>query len=346
MVPFELRGVPRRPKAGGRRATSGVVEAEAARCGAALRVPRNANGCGVDCQESSRQALGSLWLGGGICTRRKRERPQRRMEAKEKSHGRQYPSGATDGSIAPSNVPYLPQAPPSPTGGAPLRVNLKQQHSVIVDKPAPNRDMHCVPFLSPSCSSFSLPLPLPPMAPFVTANGNKCPMCGNQLGVKVAKGGEFPGSSFIRAHEKECVRRQQLASASNLPALPDSASVTHLLGGDFATSEEWLSTSLRPMQAFDRWQEREQDHGNAAAVIRHLDNLYGVKSPTPETETPTLQQAGPSRLRLPSPIQQTGRLRSLSASPELPAALFPTLGSFSSSYSFSPPQPFPTPALG
>jgi hypothetical protein len=36
------------------------------------------------------------------------------------------------------------------------------------------------------------------MAPFVTANGNKCPMCGNQLGVKIAKGGEFPGSSFIR----------------------------------------------------------------------------------------------------------------------------------------------------
>ncbi|KAJ7867081.1 hypothetical protein B0H14DRAFT_3132958 [Mycena olivaceomarginata] len=39
MVPFELHGVPRRPKAGGRRrATSGVVEAEAARCGAALHV--------------------------------------------------------------------------------------------------------------------------------------------------------------------------------------------------------------------------------------------------------------------------------------------------------------------
>ncbi|KAJ7788148.1 hypothetical protein B0H14DRAFT_2628535 [Mycena olivaceomarginata] len=39
MVPFELCGVPRRPKAGGRRrATSGVVEAEAARCGAAPHV--------------------------------------------------------------------------------------------------------------------------------------------------------------------------------------------------------------------------------------------------------------------------------------------------------------------
>ncbi|KAJ7873514.1 hypothetical protein B0H14DRAFT_3559239 [Mycena olivaceomarginata] len=39
MVPFELRGVPRRSKAGGRRrATSGVVEAEAARCGAAPHV--------------------------------------------------------------------------------------------------------------------------------------------------------------------------------------------------------------------------------------------------------------------------------------------------------------------
>jgi hypothetical protein len=36
------------------------------------------------------------------------------------------------------------------------------------------------------------------MAPFVTPNGNKCPMCGNHLGVKIAKGGEFPGSSFIR----------------------------------------------------------------------------------------------------------------------------------------------------
>ncbi|KAJ7693790.1 hypothetical protein B0H14DRAFT_3530943 [Mycena olivaceomarginata] len=127
--------------------------------------------------------------------------------------------------------------------------------------------------------------------------------------------------------------------------------------------------SLHPMQAFNRWQEREQDHGNAAAVIRCLDNLYGVKSPTPETETVheqfareeredtelelgiqlslahpqlTLQQAGPLQLHLPSPIQQAGRLRSLSASPELLAALFPTLSSFSS---LSPPQPFPTPAL-
>ncbi|KAJ7827814.1 hypothetical protein B0H14DRAFT_3466794 [Mycena olivaceomarginata] len=301
------------------------------------------------------------------------------------------------------------------------------------------------------------------MAPFVTANGNKCPMCGNQLGVKIAKGGEFPGSSFIRctspfhpldiffhrfdapatlpapptpaismralppppslvsfstsattsiakkqcsaiprcgstridaacprgmcrrhcnqagpcplqAHEKERIRRQQLASASHLPALPDSGSVTRLLGSNFTTSEEWMSTSLHPMQAFDRWQEREQDHGNAAAVIRRLDNLYGVKSPTPETETvreqfareeredtelelgiqlslahsqPTSQQAGPSRLCLPSSIQQADRLRSLSASPELPAALFPTLNDFPSlSPSLSPPQPFPTPVLG
>ncbi|KAJ7699438.1 hypothetical protein B0H14DRAFT_2649164 [Mycena olivaceomarginata] len=55
MVPFELHGMPRRPKAGGRRrATSGVVEAEAARCGAAPHV-----------------------VGGGICTRRKQERRRR-----------------------------------------------------------------------------------------------------------------------------------------------------------------------------------------------------------------------------------------------------------------------------
>ncbi|KAJ7347176.1 hypothetical protein DFH08DRAFT_1001833 [Mycena albidolilacea] len=41
MVPFELCGVPRRPKAGGRRrATSSVVEAEAARCSAAPHVGR------------------------------------------------------------------------------------------------------------------------------------------------------------------------------------------------------------------------------------------------------------------------------------------------------------------
>ncbi|KAJ7278644.1 hypothetical protein C8J57DRAFT_1221486 [Mycena rebaudengoi] len=136
------------------------------------------------------------------------------------------------------------------------------------------------------------------------------------------------------------------------------------------TSEEWMSASLHPIQAFDCWQEREQEHGNVAAETRHLGNLYGVKSPTPETETvrewfareecednelelgirlslahpqPTSQQAGPSQPRLPSPILQAGCLRSLSASLELPAALFPTLRSFSSS---SPPQPFPTPALG
>ncbi|KAJ7328304.1 hypothetical protein DFH08DRAFT_940594 [Mycena albidolilacea] len=292
------------------------------------------------------------------------------------------------------------------------------------------------------------------MAPFVTPNGNKCPMCRNQLGVKIAKGGEFPGSSFIRckspfhpqdiffhrfdapaalpapptpgtsmralppppsgassstptakkqcsaipwcastrinaacprvmcrqhcnqagpcplqAHEKEHIRRQQVASTSSLPTLPSSASVTRLLGGKFTTSEEWMSGSVRPMEAFDCWHEREQEHGNATAELRRLDSLYSVKSPTPETETvhewfareeredneldlgirlslahpqPTSQQAGPSRLRLPSSIQQAGRLRSLSASPELPAALFPTLNIFSSP---SPPQPFPTPAL-
>jgi hypothetical protein len=34
----------------------------------------------------------------------------------------------------------------------------------------------------------------------ITANGNLCPLCGNQLAVKVAAGGQMPGSKFL------CVR--------------------------------------------------------------------------------------------------------------------------------------------
>ncbi|KAJ7367076.1 hypothetical protein DFH08DRAFT_929747 [Mycena albidolilacea] len=103
------QGGGRRPQAGGgeQRATWWKLRRRGVVPRRMSWAPGSASRCGVECRESSRQALGSLWLGGGICTRRKRERPQRRVEAKEKSRGRQCPSSATDGSIAPSNVPYL-----------------------------------------------------------------------------------------------------------------------------------------------------------------------------------------------------------------------------------------------
>ncbi|KAJ7195645.1 hypothetical protein GGX14DRAFT_403854 [Mycena pura] len=36
------------------------------------------------------------------------------------------------------------------------------------------------------------------MTPFVTPHGNRCPYCGNQLVVKVSKGGDMPNSRYIR----------------------------------------------------------------------------------------------------------------------------------------------------
>jgi hypothetical protein len=36
------------------------------------------------------------------------------------------------------------------------------------------------------------------MNPLMTPNGNRCPLCGNQLAVKIAAQGEVPGSKFLR----------------------------------------------------------------------------------------------------------------------------------------------------
>ncbi|KAF7356124.1 hypothetical protein MVEN_00943000 [Mycena venus] len=293
-----------------------------------------------------------------------------------------------------------------------------------------------------------------PLTPVMTPNGVKCPLCANLLAIKLAKGGDMPGSRYVQcknvlhptniffyrldaptltapppmptsststpslssasttakpqcsaipwcgstridagcprvmcrkhcnkagpcplqAHEKERLRKEREKrekEVSTLPPLPNSTSVSRMMGGDFSTSEEWMSASLRPIQAFEHFQQREQEYGNSVVEMRRLDNLYGVKSPTPETETvrewfdrqdredaelelgvrlslahpqPGSQEAGPS-LRLPSPIQRVGHLRSLSTSPEPPAQLFPTLSSFRSSPA-PPTQPLPTPSLG
>ncbi|KAJ7363871.1 hypothetical protein DFH08DRAFT_837729 [Mycena albidolilacea] len=40
----------------------------------------------------------------------------------------------------------------------------------------------------------------PDMNPLMTPNGNRCPLCGNQLAVKVAAQGEVPGSKFLRCN--------------------------------------------------------------------------------------------------------------------------------------------------
>ncbi|KAJ7337399.1 hypothetical protein DFH08DRAFT_812752 [Mycena albidolilacea] len=60
----------------------------------------------------------------------------------------------------------------------------------------PNTHMHR---LVPPPASLSLASPnLRPTMSLVTANGNLCPLCGNQLAVKVAAGGQMPGSKFPR----------------------------------------------------------------------------------------------------------------------------------------------------
>ncbi|KAJ6464031.1 hypothetical protein C8R45DRAFT_1107603 [Mycena sanguinolenta] len=157
----------------------------------------------------------------------------------------------------------------------------------------------------------------------------------------------------VSKHKKNPRTRSNPAKpVSNHTPFPDSASVSRLLGGDFASYDEWMAATTRPIEALDQLHQREQAFGNLAMEERRLDSLYGVKSPTPETETleewnarqdredaerlerglhmslahpqPGSQEAGPS-LRLPSPIQHPGRLRSLSLTPDPPATFFPSL---------------------
>ncbi|KAJ6484700.1 hypothetical protein C8R45DRAFT_1147572 [Mycena sanguinolenta] len=222
----------------------------------------------------------------------------------------------------------------------------------------------------------------PPLAPVITPYGIECPLCGNLLAIEVAKERKMPGSGYISCRSvlhcddpffhrvyapkpKKAITASPAtqSSSSSAPAVaskpvpnhtpfPDSASVSRLLGGDFASYDEWMAATTRPIEALDQLHRREQAFGNLAMEERRLDSLYGVKSPTPETETleewnarqdredaerlerglhmslahpqPGSQEAGLS-LRLPSPIQHPGRLRSLSLTPDPPAIFFPSL---------------------
>ncbi|KAJ7314725.1 hypothetical protein DFH08DRAFT_972473 [Mycena albidolilacea] len=258
----------------------------------------------------------------------------------------------------------------------------------------------------------------------VTANGNLCPLCGNQLAVKVAAGGQMPGSRFLRCtnphstgqpyfhrfpttsapattasssptmasppslanppssvtsvarrqtcptpgcqstrlnsgcsngvcrkhcmklgacalgahkHEREC--KQQVANTSFPPPLNPL--------GIYRSHDEWTASTVPARQKLDDYQPLFD--AARAARKRELDQLPGVRSPTPEAESVrevyeweehelahalqlSLQDhqsgraavPGPS-LRLPSSIVTAGTLQPLSDSPDFPTSLRPSI---------------------
>lgn len=71
-------------------------------------------------------------------------------------------------------------------------------------------------------SLFFLPFFLPfvdsdDMDPFMTPNGNRCPLCGQQLVVETAVGGKMPGSRFIKVRSR--ARYSPNAKTTHIPSV-------------------------------------------------------------------------------------------------------------------------------
>ncbi|KAJ7934147.1 hypothetical protein B0H13DRAFT_2306162 [Mycena leptocephala] len=66
------------------------------------------------------------------------------------------------------------------------------------------------------------------MAPLTNGKGNRCPLCGNQLAVKTAKGGDMPGYEYIRVSKgrKSCNIIRPAQPPHGLPQPPPSTSAT------------------------------------------------------------------------------------------------------------------------
>ncbi|KAJ7873034.1 hypothetical protein B0H13DRAFT_1895142 [Mycena leptocephala] len=71
------------------------------------------------------------------------------------------------------------------------------------------------------------------MAPLTNGKGNRCPLCGNQLAVKTAKGGDMPGYEYIRVSKgrKSCNIIRPAQPPHGLPQPPPSTSATSLPTG-------------------------------------------------------------------------------------------------------------------
>ncbi|KAJ7835055.1 hypothetical protein B0H13DRAFT_1913776 [Mycena leptocephala] len=81
-----------------------------------------------------------------------------------------------------------------------------------------------------SCSRINLEAS---MAPLTNGKGNRCPLCGNQLAVKTAKGGDMPGYEYIRVSKgrKSCNIIRPAQPPHGLPQPPPSTSATSLPTG-------------------------------------------------------------------------------------------------------------------
>ncbi|KAF8145086.1 hypothetical protein K438DRAFT_1782215 [Mycena galopus ATCC 62051] len=190
-------------------------------------------------------------------------------------------------------------------------------------------------------SSLALPFPSIFMASpnYTTPNGNKCTVCKTQLEVRFAKGGKVPGSHYLR-WENHQVEGQIYFHRFAMPQAP---------------------TPTPSASAYAKCPGTAIGCNSGPTKFRQLDKLYGVKSPSPETREreqreddeialviclslaqphsrPASQSSStrPS-LWLPISITETGHLRSLSPSPDLPepSMLLPSSSRVSSSSSSS-----------
>ncbi|KAJ7803029.1 hypothetical protein B0H13DRAFT_1931601 [Mycena leptocephala] len=169
------------------------------------------------------------------------------------------------------------------------------------------------------------------------------------------------GPCALRPHERQRLLKAPSAtphSSSTSISASSASSMPGLFQSTFSSYQGIRSDVLAPIRALESYRQREDER--LAAETAHLDQLFGVKSPTPESETVreryereeredadielavqlslaegerSFAQAGSSR-RLPSPlpiagpslrlppIQRAG-LRDLSLSPEFPMQLLP-----------------------
>ncbi|KAF8140761.1 hypothetical protein K438DRAFT_1995668, partial [Mycena galopus ATCC 62051] len=122
---------------------------------------------------------------------------------------------------------------------------------------------HRFPFAGTTTSN-QLPAPAPstPAGPFPPAAAPACRKHCNETGY-----------CTLRAHERERQRkRTKAAPAASAPG----QSFTSV---DYASHDDWVDHTLPPIRALDAYQQKQD------ASFSWLDNLPGVKSPMPETES-------------------------------------------------------------
>ncbi|KAJ7820010.1 hypothetical protein B0H14DRAFT_3472646 [Mycena olivaceomarginata] len=167
----------------------------------------------------------------------------------------------------------------------------------------------------------------------VTANGNLCPLCGNQLAVKVTAGRQMPGSKFLLYKPAQHWAAIFPLLSNYLSAGNDSQLVSHrgfsTVPWIYQLHEEWTTSTVSARQKLNNYQPLV----DAARALREreLDQLPGVRSLTPEAKStisalpiPLLSQPLSNLPDFPTSLRPSiARLWSLSPSPGASSPLFP-----------------------